>query len=109
MARVENGKGSSVAVKAMTDPTGAQVVKLIGEIDISNADTLEAKLDQIVGQGTERLVFDLGALEFMDSSGIAMLIRITGRVETFEIRNPSTIVRRIIECTGLGAVLPIES
>jgi len=109
MARVDTGKGSSVAVEAMTDRTGAQVVKLIGEIDISNADALEEKLDQVVGHGTERLVFDLGSLAFMDSSGIAMLIRITGRVATFEIRNPSPVVRRIIECTGLDAVLPIES
>ena len=55
------------------------------------------------------LVVDLTQLEFMDSSGIAMLLRAAGRVGTIEVRNPSDVVRRIIECTGLADVLHIET
>jgi len=105
MARVDDDRGAVVAVEGMSDAAGSSVVKLIGEIDISNADAVAARIDRIIGDGTDCLVVDLSALEFMDSCGIAVLIRAASRVTTFEIRNPSTVVRRIIECTGLGDVL----
>jgi anti-anti-sigma factor len=90
------------------DDAGVRVVRLVGEIDISNADALGEKLDRVVGDGHERLVADLSGLEFMDSSGIAMLLRAAKRVESITVRNPAPVVRRIIECTGLADILPIE-
>jgi anti-anti-sigma factor len=91
------------------DASGARVVKLVGEIDFANADALGERLDSLIGDGDTRLVVDLSALEFMDSSGIAMLLRAAGRVESIAVRNPTEVVRRIIECTGLADTLRIES
>jgi stage II sporulation protein AA (anti-sigma F factor antagonist) len=93
------------------DDSGARVVNLVGEIDIANADVLGEKLDQLIGAGagSDRLVVDLSALDFMDSSGIAMLLRAAGRVDSMSVRNPTDAVRRIIECTGLADTLRIES
>jgi anti-sigma B factor antagonist len=108
MADLEEEGGARGAVGRAHDPSGEPVVTLAGEIDISNAESLGATLDELVGDETQRLVVDLAALEFMDSSGIAMLLRVAARVGTVEIRNPSHIVRRIIECTGLTEVLRIE-
>jgi anti-anti-sigma regulatory factor len=45
----------------------------------------------------------------MDSSGIAILLRAAARVDSIEVRNPSSTVRRIIECTGLTEVLHLGS
>ena len=90
------------------DPDGTPVVRLSGEVDISNANELGAELERIVGTGTRRLVIDMSALEFMDSSGIAMLLHAAARVDSISVRKPSTVVRRIIEATGLEATLPIE-
>ncbi len=108
MAHVEGDGGARGLVERTDDPSGVPVVKLLGAIDMSNAESLGATLDQLIGDETHHLVVDLGALEFMDSSGIAMLLRVAARVSTVEIRNPSNIVRRIIGCTGLTDVLPIE-
>jgi len=96
------------AVERARDASGVPVVRLIGEIDISNAGTLGATLDRLIGGETNALVVDLAELEFMDSSGIAMLLRATARVDTIEVRNPSQVIRRIIECTGLADVLRLE-
>ncbi len=100
--------GAGGTVEEARDDVGVRVVRLVGEIDISNADALGEKLDRMVGDGNERLVVDLAALEFMDSSGIAMLLRAAGRVESITVRNPTSVVRRIIECTGLADILRIE-
>jgi anti-sigma B factor antagonist len=108
MAHVEGAGDARGVVERTDDPSGAPVVKLLGEIDISNAESLGATLDQLIGDETHHLVVDLGALEFMDSSGIAMLLKVAGRVGRIEIRNPSDVVQRIIGCTGLTDILPIE-
>jgi len=108
MADVEDEGGARGAVERALDPSGAPVIRLVGEIDISNAQSLGAKFDQLIGDETDQLVVDLGALEFMDSSGIAMLLRVAARSGTVEIRNPSDVVLRIIECTGLADVLRIR-
>jgi hypothetical protein len=41
----------------------------------------------------------------MDSSGITVLLQIAARVPYVEVRNPSRVVRRIIETTGIEGVL----
>ncbi len=96
------------SIETGTDPSGFAVVKLRGEIDISNAEQIGAELARIVETGTRRLVVDMSALEFMDSSGIAMLLHTAAQVDSISVRNPSTVVRRIIEATGLEGTLPIE-
>jgi len=100
--------GELGVIAVVSDPDGTPVVKLCGEVDISNASEIGAELDRIVGTGTRRLVVDMSALEFMDSSGIAMLLHAAARVDSMAVRAPSMVVRRIIEATGLEATLPIE-
>jgi stage II sporulation protein AA (anti-sigma F factor antagonist) len=96
------------SIAVAQDPSGTPVVTLCGEIDISNAHEIGAELERIVGTGTRRLVVDMSALEFMDSSGIAMLLHAAARVDSIAVRKPSPVVRRIFEATGLEATLPIE-
>jgi anti-anti-sigma factor len=108
MEPLNNCGGSERVIDGGRDESGARVVKLVGEIDISNADALGAQLDGMIGAGEERLVVDLSALAFMDSSGIAMLLRVAGRVSSIVVRDPTDVVRRIIECTGLADTLRID-
>ncbi len=108
MAPVTNDGSPQGALEAGTDASGAPVVRLIGEIDISNADEISVELDAVAVEGSQ-LVIDLAGLEFMDSSGIAMLLRAAAHVDALELRNPSSTVRRIIECTGLTDILRMTS
>lgn len=53
---------------------GAIVVALSGELDIATADRLTKALDGLsIAQG-DKLAIDLSALEFMDSTGLRLLI-----------------------------------
>jgi anti-anti-sigma factor len=87
---------------------GTAVVRVVGEIDISTVDAVNTALLAAVENHPDRVVFDLSGVEFMDSSGIAALLRARKAVSSIEIRNPSTVVRRLIDMTGLTEVLPIE-
>jgi anti-anti-sigma factor len=80
---------------------------LTGELDLSSIGVLQEALDPLLEGKPPRLVFDLGALRFMDSSGLAEVLR-TATATSVELRNPSKIVRRVIELTGVSGILPIQ-
>ena len=84
---------------------GSVVVALDGELDIATSDELDAAVsDAITGEIT-RLVVDAARLRFADSSAIALWVSWSRRVPRLEIRNPSPMVRRVIETMGLTKVL----
>jgi anti-sigma B factor antagonist len=89
----------------VTSENGTAVVRLSGELDMVSAASVRTAVDEALAAESERLVFDVSGLEFMDSSGIALLVSVTRRVPVVEVRNPTAIVRRIIELTGLTEIL----
>jgi anti-sigma B factor antagonist len=99
-----------VAITETTEGTDTVVVSLTGEVDVATVDDAKAAIDEIVARRAPSvLAFDLSGLRFMDSSGLALLIAIAAQVERIEVRNPSAIVRRVIEISGLAEVLPMTA
>jgi anti-sigma B factor antagonist len=84
------------------------VLTIRGEVDMSNVEILREGLEKILQPQTRSVVFDLSALEFIDSSGLAVLIDVAQNVGDAHVRDPSRLVRRVIEVTGLAELLPIE-
>ena len=109
MAELDDEFATTVEIDAHVDPTGAQIVILSGEIDSSNAASLQQRMAAITAHHPERLIFDLTGLRFMDSAGIAVLIGTATQLNSVSLRNPSPIIRRVLETTGLSSVLVIES
>jgi anti-sigma B factor antagonist len=105
---IEQDQAAEIFVDTRIDSSGARVVSVSGELDSSNAASLESTVASVATEHTERLVFDLSALSFMDSAGIAVLVGATGKVKSVQLREPSQPVRRVIELTGLSGVLPLE-
>lgn len=83
------------------------VLRLTGELDIASAETLQSALDSIGSDGQAGIVFDLSALDFMDSSGIALLLGARERFGSVEVHRPPAIIRQVIEMTGLAGTLRI--
>jgi anti-sigma B factor antagonist len=84
---------------------GTAVIRLSGELDMVSVETVRSVIEGSLASPANRLVFEVSALDFMDSSGIALLISMTRKAEAVEVRNPTAIVRRIIELTGLTDIL----
>jgi anti-sigma B factor antagonist len=106
MAELEPER-ATVQIEMHLDPSGTQVVSLAGELDSSNADSLQERVASIPPQPPRRLIFDLTHLRFMDSAGIAVLIG-AAKASSVSLRNPSPIIRRVLEATGLSGVFSIE-
>ena len=81
-------------------------VKLRGELDHSVAAGVRAERDELIlDPGVRRLVFDLNGLEFMDSSGIGLIIGryklMARRGGSVAVRSPGRRVDRIFQMSGL--------
>src|SRR5271167_358726 len=108
MAELEGERSAEVVIDTLVDQSGVPVVIVSGELDSSNVAALETVVSSITAENPDRLIFDLGGLRFMDSAGIAVLIGAAAKVDTVRLRDPSPIVRRVVQITGLSEVLPLE-
>ncbi|QKE83625.1 STAS domain-containing protein [Arthrobacter sp. NEB 688] len=88
------------------------VVTVEGEVDVYTASQLRQTLDQEIADGHTRLVVDLDAVTFLDSTGLGVLV---GRLKT--VRNNSGWLRivctsdrilRVFRITGLDKVFGIH-
>ena len=95
-------EGPSVAVDTVTAVDGTVTVTVHGEVDIANVQTLRHELAGIIDTPPPRVVFDLGDLSFVDSSGIAVLVQVANAAPEVKVGAASPVVRRILEVTGLA-------
>lgn len=94
-------------VESAPDGPGSTVVRLAGELDLANVPGVELELEPIVAATSGQLIFDMSDVTFMDSSGIAMLLRVAERVPRVEVRDPSAAVELVIRATGLSEALNV--
>jgi anti-anti-sigma factor len=86
-------------------------VTVRGEIDMSNVDRLRDCLTEIAGRHPQRLMIDLAAVGFLDTSAIHALVEARhslARQCPMILCSPQPIVRRVFELTGLDQLFEIR-
>ena len=89
-----------VVVDTDADPP---CVTMWGDIDLATIAAFRDALVEAMRTGARRLVVDLTNVSFMGSTGLRELVRAERDVDHIELRNPSAIVRRVLEAAGLPA------
>ena len=89
-------------------------VRVSGEIDLSVVGELDQEMRRAEATKASRIELDLDQLDFLDASGIRLLLDLTQRSlrngRRLRIRPArSTQVRRVLELTGVVEFLPIEA
>jgi anti-sigma B factor antagonist len=102
----------NLAVMIEDTPQGCTIVKLRGELDIASAADLRDQLLVTLDRGSpSRLIVDLSELEFMDSSGTAVLVNTDRRARlvgcTLVLVAPRQAVLRVLQICGLDRYFPI--
>ena len=91
---------------AVDDAGPDVVVRVEGELDMATAPQLDQCLAYL---GAKSLTLDLTALTFMDSGGIAIIVKAAKRAAehdtSFAVRGVQPIQRRLFEITGLAELL----
>ncbi|MDQ6804092.1 MAG: STAS domain-containing protein [Actinomycetota bacterium] len=83
----------------------AIVVGVTGELDLVSSTALEEALVQLDGSGPGFVILDLSDVEFMDSAGLAVLVRAHQRAkgagQGFGVVNAAPQVLRLLSVTGM--------
>jgi anti-sigma B factor antagonist len=82
----------------------ACVVSLGGELDLYNAEHVRDALAQACADSPERVVVDLGEVDFMDSTALGVLIEARTKLENgraFLLAAPGVETRRALQISGL--------
>jgi anti-anti-sigma factor len=87
---------------------GGVAIRCAGEIDLSSAPDLDGAAESAVDGNSTRVELDLRQVGFIDSSGLASVLRVSERAREagaeFVVR-PSEQVRRVVELSGVELAL----
>ena len=82
----------------------AVYVRPAGEVDLSTAPELDARLAELHLAGFDEIVLDLSGVTFFDSCGVHLVMRWTRRSADerfdFAVIAASDVVKRVLELTG---------
>jgi anti-anti-sigma factor len=89
----------------------AVVVGVSGELDLASSPELESELERSTSSDAELLIIDLRELEFMDSTGLSVLVRAhqkaTQSGKRFAVVKGSQQVQRLLSLTGVAERLTV--
>jgi anti-anti-sigma factor len=82
-----------------------------GELDIATVPLLEAAFDEVERGSATKIVVDLSAITFIDSTGLQLLLRMNERCDEAQrleiVASPA--VERLLDITGLRDQLPLAA
>lgn len=89
----------------------AVVVEISGELDLASGPELERKLEEVAQAPIELLVIDLREVEFMDSTGLSIIVKAHQRFaqagrQLALVRGTSQ-VQRLLDLTGVAERLQL--
>lgn len=90
---------------------GAALIRLSGEVDVYTAPKLKSTLVDLVDKGNFKIVVNLEQVDFMDSSGLGVLVGGLKRVRSHDgaiaLVCTQENILKIFRITGLVKVFPI--
>ena len=110
--RVCQSRGVDLDVSTR-EQDGCTVVAATGEVDVFTAPVLDEALSAAVGAGATCLVVDLSGVEFLDSTGLSVLVKALKRVKesggSLDVVVTAERVAKVFRITGLDASMPLHA
>ena len=89
------------------------VISVTGEIDVYTAPTLRERLNELVADGEYHLVVDMAGVDFLDSTGLGVLVgglkRARSHDGTLQLVCDQEKILKVFRITGLTKVFPIHA
>jgi anti-anti-sigma factor len=107
VATVDDASVTLTVIRA--DCPEVSVLMLEGELDLSTAPRLSDRIDEVVGEGRFRILVDLAALTFCDSTGMSAFVRGHHRCADgggwLRLVGARGTVARVLQISGLDTLL----
>jgi anti-anti-sigma factor len=90
---------------------GAPMLRISGELDLASSPKLQEELDRATATSPSLIIIDLRDLDFMDSTGLSVLIHAHQQAQQHGHRlgivNGSRQIRRLLSLTGVAERLTV--
>ena len=113
LLRRQNPRGVDVDLTLATNEVdGATIIAVGGEIDVYTAPKLRDKITELVADGVYDIIVDMEAVEFLDSTGLGVLVGGLKKVRAHDgslqlVCNQDRLLK-IFRITGLAKVFVIH-
>lgn len=101
-----------IVVSPAEGASAVTVVAVTGEVDVATAPRLRQELVALSSQGRHLLVVDLGGVDFLDSTGLGVILGALKRVKAaggdIAIARAEPQVAKVFEITRLVDILPLH-
>jgi anti-sigma B factor antagonist len=81
------------------------LIRLGGELDLAGLPDVQPALDRLLSEPRQPILVDASELRFLDSTGVAVLVRIANHFHRVELVHATPVVRRVVLALGLAAHL----
>jgi anti-anti-sigma factor len=109
MDGITSAEGPPMDFDLGREPDGTPVVTVRGDLDIASADRLNAAVAPLIEADARKLIVDVQALRFADSSAIALWVRWASTVDELQLRGASPLLQRLISAMGLDQHLRLSA
>lgn len=87
------------------------ILSVTGEVDVATAPSLRERLVSLVSEGNTRLIIDLTLIDFLDSTGLGVLVGTLKRIRQAEgelaLVIPQERILKLFDITGLSKIFVI--
>ena len=94
-------------------PEGWTVLAISGEVDVVAAPELRDRLTELIGDGTPQVIVDLDDVDFIDSTGLGVLVGAVRRARAasgdVRLATSSARLTRLLDATGLDDVFVVAA
>lgn len=100
-----------LTIRAREPQSDVRILDVEGEVDVYTSQTLKQEITRVVSEGVRYIVLNLSKVEYLDSTGLGLLIGALKRLRENQgnliIVSPSMRIMRVFEITGLYKIFSI--
>lgn len=97
---------------ASREQDGFSITEVTGEVDVYTAPQLDEALSALVEGGNNKLIVDLSGVEFLDSTGLGVLVKALKRVRendgSLAVVATTDRISKVFRITGLDAAIGLH-
>ena len=95
------------------DSNDVKILDFEGNLDTNTSPDAEAKLNDLIENGSQKLLINFGNLNFISSAGLRVLLatakKLKGTGGNLQICNLNPTVQEVFDISGFGSILRVTS
>ena len=95
------------------DSNDVKILDFEGNLDTNTSPDAEAKLNDLIENGSQKLLINFGNLNFISSAGLRVLLatakKLKGTGGNLQICNLNPTVQEVFDISGFGSILKVTS